>query len=78
MVLIQWSIIAPILLHPQGCGIHDMTRQQADDLIHYWRVTVHNLGIKEEFNLLKSNNYDEAYGFAKEFLTKTLGLFQQP
>lgn len=72
MVLIEWSIIAPILLHPQGCGIHDMTRQQADDLVHYWAVTTHNVGIKDEFNILRSGNYDEAYWICKRILDKDI------
>jgi len=72
MVLIEWSIIAPILLNPNACGIHDMTRSQAEDLIHYWAITTHNVGIKEEFNIMRSGNYDEAYYICKRLLDKDI------
>lgn len=72
MVLIEWSIIAPVLLNPKDCGIHDLTREQAEDLIHYWAIATYNVGIKEEFNILRSGNYDEAYYICKRLLDRDI------
>ncbi|XP_053204900.1 uncharacterized protein LOC128389364 [Panonychus citri] len=68
MVLILWSIMAPIILFHRKCGIHSITRRQMEDLIHFWAVVAYALGIKDENNILRSTDYDEVYGICDKLL----------
>ncbi|XP_015794080.1 uncharacterized protein LOC107370612 isoform X2 [Tetranychus urticae] len=69
MALILWSIMAPIVLFPRKCGIHEITRSQMEDLIHFWAVLAYTLGIKDENNIMLSD-YDETFAICDMILAK--------
>ncbi|RWS30699.1 hypothetical protein B4U80_11654 [Leptotrombidium deliense] len=62
MVLTQWSIVAPFLLFPQKCGMHNVTKQEMQQFIYFWKVMGRILGIEDEYNCC-SGTYEECHRY---------------
>lgn len=51
MALTQWAFIGVAILHPEECGLHDVTDEDLDNLIFFWKVMGYLHGIEDRFNL---------------------------
>lgn len=60
MALTQWAFIGILILYPKECGLHPATKQELEELIHFWRVMGYLNGIEDRFNLC-GGNYDYTY-----------------
>lgn len=67
MVLTQWAIVAPFLLYPKRCGMHHLTKEEMENLLHFWQVIGHLLGIEDRFNCCVGS-YEDSYAYCKLIL----------
>ena len=62
MVLTQWSIIGPIVLWPAKFGLYNITKEELESLVHFWKVIGYTLGIEDRFNCCL-DTYEETVEF---------------
>ena len=60
MALTQWAFIGILILFPKECGLHPATKQELEELIHFWRVMGYLNGIEDRFNLC-NGDYDYTF-----------------
>lgn len=65
VALTQFSFIGVAMLWPARSGLIKASRQELELLNYYWRVLGHLMGIDDEFNHCRYDNYDDILAYNK-------------